>query len=217
MPRAIPVPERPPVAVAILARAPVAGACKTRLIPRLGAEGAARLQHWLLLRTVRLALAASLGPVTLWWEGEPDHPALAECRALGLPESRRQPDGDLGDRMHAAIAASAAPGGTLVIGTDCPALGTAHLCAAAAALAVQDAVLIPAEDGGYVLVGARRAAAELFAGVRWGRATVMAQTRDRLRALGWRWAEPATLWDVDLPGDLDRLLTACPDATAGLG
>jgi rSAM/selenodomain-associated transferase 1 len=202
--------------IAILAKAPVPGRTKTRLIPALGAGGAARLQEWLLQRTVRLAIDAGLGPVTLWWDGATDHPALAACRALGPLESRRQPDGDLGARMHAAIAESAVPGATLVIGTDCPALTVSHLHAAAAQLAAHDAVLYPAEDGGYVLIGLRRAAPEVFADMAWGKAQVMEQTRLRLRTLGWTWNEPATLWDVDRPEDLERLLAAWPEAGAAI-
>lgn len=209
-------PPAGPVGIAILARAPVPGQAKTRLIPRLGAEGAARLHAHLLLRTVRLACDAGLGPVSLWWEGDPAHPALAACRALGTLEVLRQPDGDLGVRMLAAMAASSAAGGTLVIGTDCPALMAGHLAEAAAQLATRDAVLYPAEDGGYVLIGAHQAAPELFANLPWGSDSVMGQTRDRLRLLGWRWSEPTMLWDVDRPEDLDRLLAAWPDARQAL-
>jgi rSAM/selenodomain-associated transferase 1 len=200
------------VGIDILAKAPLPGHAKTRLIPALGAEGAALLQEWLLLRTVTLAFDAGTGPVRLWWDGAPDHPALAACRALGPLESRRQPDGDLGERMHAAIVASGTPGGTLVIGTDCPALTTAHLREAAAQLATHDAVLCPAEDGGYVLIGARRPAPALFADIGWGSSLVMEQSRNRLLSLGWTWSEPVTLWDVDRPEDLERLLAAWPEA-----
>lgn len=204
------------VGIAILAKAPVPGQAKTRLIPALGAESAARLQDWLLLRTVALAFDAGIGPVCLWWEGAHDHPTLAACRALGPLESWRQPDGDLGDRMLAAIVESAAPGGTLVIGTDCPAFTVSHLRTAAAMLAAHDAVLYPAEDGGYVLVGMRHAAPEAFTDMPWGGATVMELTRQRLRTLGWTWSEPATLWDVDRPEDLTRLLAAWPEAGAAI-
>jgi glycosyltransferase A (GT-A) superfamily protein (DUF2064 family) len=75
-------------------------------------------------------------------------------------------------------------------------------------------VLYPAEDGGYVLIGLRRAAPEVFADMAWGQAQVMEQTRQRLRTLGWTWSEPATLWDVDRPEDLERLLAAWPEAGA---
>ncbi len=72
---------------------------------------------------------------------------------------------------------------------------------------VEDAVFIPAEDGGYVLVGLRRPQPRLFEGIDWGSERVMAQTRERLSELGLRWVELPTLWDVDRPGDLLRLAT----------
>jgi uncharacterized protein len=204
------------VAVAILARAPIPGQAKTRLIPALGATGAANLQRWLMQRTVAMALVADVGPVTLWCAGDPRHPDFALCRAFGSVALRHQPEGDLGARMLAALRESTTSA-TLVIGTDCPALTAAHLRNAAQQLADHDAVVLPAEDGGYVLIGAARPLPELFADVDWGTARVMAQTRDRLRAAGQRWCEPATLWDVDRPEDLARLAALCSEAPAFRG
>lgn len=204
----------PRVGVAILARAPIPGQAKTRLIPALGAEGAARLQRWLLQRTVAMALVADVGPVTLWCAGDPRHPDFALCRAFGAVAVRHQPDGDLGARMLAALRESSTPAGMLVIGTDCPAMTAAHLRQAAQALCQRDrvdAVICPAEDGGYVLIGMREAVAGAFDGIDWGTERVMAQTRERLAALGRRWEEPATLWDVDRPADLERLAAEFPD------
>jgi rSAM/selenodomain-associated transferase 1 len=201
-------------AIAILAKAPLPGLAKTRLMPLLGAAGAAALQGWLLRRTVATALAAELGPVTLWCTPDIDHAAFAACRTLGPLVLRQQVDGDLGARMLAAVAANTG-GGTLVIGTDCPRLDRERLRQAAASLATHDASLIPAEDGGYVLIGLRRAAPAVFAGVDWSTPQVMAQTRQRLHALGWRWHELAPLWDVDHPADFARLLATLPEA-AGL-
>lgn len=199
--------EETRVGVAILARAPVAGQAKTRLIPALGAVGAAALQDWMIGRALQTARAAGLGPVTLWLDGEiqavPDDIAV-----------RRQPDGDLGARLLAAIAAR--PGtrvmGTLVIGTDGPALTPDHLRAAATSLRRHDAVVIPAEDGGYVLIGMNQPCHAVFDHIAWGTDRVMAQTRERLRIAGLTWHEPATLWDVDRPEDLPRLFAMCPDA-----
>ncbi|MDO9602944.1 MAG: glycosyltransferase, partial [Rhodocyclaceae bacterium] len=71
-----------PVGVAILARAPIPGQVKTRLIPALGSAGAARFQHWLLQRTVHMALAADIGPVSLWCDGDPRHPDFAVCHSF---------------------------------------------------------------------------------------------------------------------------------------
>jgi hypothetical protein len=206
-------PEPGRVAVAVLARAPVAGQAKTRLIPALGAAGAADLQRWLLQRTVAMALAADVGPVSLWCAGDPQHPDFAHCRAFGSVAVRHQPEGDLGARMLAALSESTAAA-TLVIGTDCPALTATHLREAARALADHDAVVLPAEDGGYVLIGTARPQPALFAGIDWGTERVMAQTRERLRGAGLRWCEPAMLWDVDRPEDLPRLAAMYPEALA---
>lgn len=205
------------VGVAIFARAPVAGEAKTRLIPLLGAEGAAGLQDWMLQRTVAMAFAADVGPVTLWCEGDPEHPAFIRCRELGTLHIRSQVAGDIGRRMLAAVQDSPTAAGTLVIGTDCPALGTAHLREAARALAARDAVLIPVEDGGYVLIGMKAPAAGAFAGIDWSSPRVMAQTRQALAALGWHWDELATLWDVDRSEDVERLAALFPEVTLILG
>jgi rSAM/selenodomain-associated transferase 2/rSAM/selenodomain-associated transferase 1 len=193
-----------PVAIAVFSKAPRAGESKTRLIPALGAAAAARLQRRLCLRSLDLACRAANGKVTLW--AAPDHRqrffrAVQAQRGIAL---RSQTGSDLGERMANAFAAHAGP--LLLIGSDCPALTEAHLAAAATALHDgHDAVFIPAEDGGYVLVGLRRPQPKLFEGIAWGSEKVMAQTRERLIALGLRWAEPAMLWDVDRPKDLPRL------------
>lgn len=202
------------VGVAIMARAPIPGEAKTRLIPALGADGAARLQRWMLQRTVAMALVADVGPVSLWCAGDPAHRDFAVCRAFGKVDLHPQAAGDLGERMLAAVECASTPAGTLVIGTDCPALGATHLRESARALDDNDAVVIPAEDGGYVLIGMKQPAPELFAGIDWGSERVMSQTRQRLAAMGWRWSEPDPLWDVDLPRDLERLYANFPDAIA---
>lgn len=198
-----------PVAeIAVLAKAPVPGLAKTRLIPRLGADGAASLQGALTEHAVRTALAAGLGPVTLWCMPDEEHPAFARLAHRTGVALRNQRGADLGARMAHAVAEHAARGPVLLTGTDCPALTVEHLQAAAAALAQgHDAVLFPAEDGGYVLLGVTARHWELFEGIPWGSDRVMATTRERLRALGLRWSEPATLWDLDRPEDLDRLET----------
>lgn len=196
---------RPPVAIAILAKAPIPGLAKTRLIPHLGAEGAAALQGWLLQRTVATALRANLGPVTLWCAPDLCHPAFTAAGADRRLSLRQQPAGDLGQRMHQAVADSPCSAGTLVIGTDCPLLDSTHLQHAATALTEHRAAVIPAEDGGYVLIGMRDASSQVFAGIEWSTDRVMAETRHRLSGLGWTWAELDPLWDVDRSQDFVRL------------
>jgi uncharacterized protein len=193
-----------PVAVAVLAKAPLPGFAKTRLIPVLGAEGAALLQARLVERAVATACAARLGPVTLWAAPDESHPLFQAIGAHFGIALARQDNGDLGARMLTAMAAANMP--TLVIGTDCPALTSDHLRAAAGVLAVEsDAVIIPAEDGGYVLIGMRIPARAVFSDMRWGAPSILDETRRRLKELGLTWREPVALWDLDLPEDLARL------------
>lgn len=195
-----------PVAIAVFARAPLPGLAKTRLIPKLGANGAADLQRAFILRAVQTAVEAGLGPVSLWCAPDCAHPLFTRCRARFGVALHAQCAGDLGLRMFAAFAALCPQGPALLIGTDCPALTPAHLRKAAAVLREgDDAVFLPAEDGGYVLVGLRQAEPLLFADIPWGGAQVMAATRQRLRQTARRWREPARLWDVDHPCDLERL------------
>ncbi len=194
------------VAVQILARAPVAGAAKTRLIPALGAEGAARLQGKLVHDTVARAVASAAGPVTLYGTGEDGADFIGGvARAYGIAAAT-QPNGDLGQRMRAVLADGVARNTpAVVIGTDCPALTAAAIALAARRLHDHDAVLAPAHDGGYVLLGVHQAHAALFRGIEWGGAQVLAATRARLRELDWSWFELAARDDVDHPEDLDRL------------
>jgi rSAM/selenodomain-associated transferase 2/rSAM/selenodomain-associated transferase 1 len=191
-------------AVAVLAKAPLPGWAKTRLIPTLGAAGAARAQRSFALQTLATARAASTGPLTLWCAPDVGHRffrALARCHGV---RTVAQPAGDLGQRMAAAMHAHFAPTpGTplLIVGTDCPVLTPDHLQQAADALQSHDAVLIPAEDGGYVLIGLRRPVPEVFQRVDWSTPQVLEQTLDRLREAGASWRVLPPLWDVDEPAD----------------
>ena len=184
--------------VIVFARAPVAGRVKTRLIPVLGAAGAARLQRRLTRRALATALAARPARVELHFAGK--------LRAAGVPQ-RAQRGADLGQRMHRALSAGLRRyPRVLLIGSDCPALRASDLRLAARWLAGgADAVFAPAEDGGYALIGVRRNPAGLLDRVDWGTCMVMEQTRTLLRRLGWCWRELATVWDIDRPEDYRRL------------
>jgi rSAM/selenodomain-associated transferase 2/rSAM/selenodomain-associated transferase 1 len=196
--------SRAPAAVAVLAKAPVPGFAKTRLIPLLGAVGAARAQRGLALQTLVTATAASLGPLTLW--GAP-HAAHRFFRAMACRHGMDvvpQPAGDLGHRMAFAMDThfERTPGmPLLIVGTDCPVLTPEHLQNAADALKSHDAVLIPAEDGGYVLIGLRRPLPQVFQRVDWSTPQVLQQTLDRLREADATCQVLPPLWDVDEPAD----------------
>jgi rSAM/selenodomain-associated transferase 1 len=206
------MPNASSVTIAIMAKAPIPGQTKTRLIPAIGAHAAAILQERLTERTVATARAAAIGPVTLWCTPDPGHSSFRELVRRHAVTLKRQPAGDLGTRMLAAMAAMAASGRpTIVVGTDCPAFTPEHLRAAAHALRDADVVLIPAEDGGYVLIGARAAHPELFSGITWGTPTVLTETRARIAALGLTAIELPALWDLDTEADLARFERTFPE------
>ena len=194
------------VRIAVLAKAPIPGLAKTRLIPALGASGAARLQRRLTRMTVACALDAQLGAVTVWCTPDSRHRFFRALQRTSGVALLVQSSGDLGDRMHTAFRLHCVQGPLLVVGTDCPVLRPQHLREAARALIDgDDAAFYPAEDGGYALVGLRAPQPALFADMPWSTSRVMSETRARAHAQGLRVREFETLWDVDLPAQLERL------------
>lgn len=192
--------------VIVFAKAPVPGAAKTRLVPALGPAGAAALAARMLRHALAQAVAAGVGPVELCAAPDGSHPALQDAAAGADVALAAQGEGDLGQRMHRAFERHLrAHAGALLIGTDAPALDANVLRHAARALHDHDAVFVPALDGGYALIGLRRADPCCFDGMHWSHAQVMADTRDRLRAAGLHWAELPSLADIDEPADLVHL------------
>ena len=198
---------KPACMVIVFAKAPVAGTVKTRLAGALGAAGAACLAARMLDATTACALEAAVGPVEVCCAPDASHPAfMALIRSAAGPTLTEQGDGDLGQRMHRAFErALGTHASAIVIGTDAPALDAEYLREAATALHGHDAVIGPAIDGGYALIGLRRPQAALFDGIDWSTPRVLAQTRERLGRLGLTWAELAPLHDIDEPADLPHL------------
>jgi rSAM/selenodomain-associated transferase 1 len=194
-------------ALIVFAKAPVAGLAKTRLIPALGAEGAAALAARLLRHTLAQGEAAGFGALELCATPDATHPALVVAAREHGAALAEQGAGDLGARMQRALSRRLATHArVLLIGTDAPALDAAVLQQAAAALATHDAVFVPALDGGYALVGLSPHAPErLFAGIAWSTPQVMATTLERVAELGLRTALLAPLPDIDEPADLAHL------------
>ena len=194
-------------ALAVLAKAPVAGLAKTRLAPALGLAGAARAQRSFTLVALQCARAAALGPITLWCAPDTQHRFFRAVRNQ-VDTCVAQAEGDLGVRMGQAFQshfAEQAGQPLLLVGTDCPALAPGHLQQAARALQDHDVVLIPAEDGGYVLIGMRRWVPQAFQDITWSTDQVLLQTRQHLQDCGASWLELDALWDVDEPADWERL------------
>lgn len=174
---------------------------KTRLIPALGAEGAAALHRRLVLRSLRTAHALCQSEnveLEIRFAGDDANPMQHWLGDGWL--CRPQCEGDLGQRMAGAFADSFREGSpaTVIIGSDCPTLTPETLAAAFESLRTNPVVFGPATDGGYYLVGLTRLVPELFQGVAWGTETVLDQSLENLARLG---SKPALLQSLD---DLDR-------------
>jgi hypothetical protein len=189
----------------LFARFPEPGRVKTRLIPALGAEGAAALHRRLVLRTLRTALAASRAC-----------DAELEIRFTGGDENalhhwlgdevicRAQCAGDLGRRMAGAFEDSFREGvrATAIIGSDCPELTADLLACAFDKLSQASVVFGPARDGGYYLIGLTQPVPQLFREIHWSTETVLTESICISREAGFEPILLAPLSDLDVPGDL---------------
>ena len=200
----------------VFARNPQCGQVKTRLVPALGEQAATDIYRKLLADTLATASQAA-GRHELWVDCLPEQSELTALAGRhGMP-IRVQRGADLGARMHTALTAALWQARyAVLIGTDCPELDAAYLGNAFRALERYDAVLGPAADGGYVLIGLRRTDPRIFNDIPWGSDRVLATTRGRLRTIAWSWYELPTLHDVDEPADLKRFpaLAAMAGGTA---
>jgi len=195
-------------ALIVFAKAPVAGLAKTRLIPALGPDGAARLAERLLTHTLQQALALSVDHLELCVSPTEQHPAFERARnaAPGRLHITQQGDGDLGERMHRAFSRVLySHARVLLIGTDAPSLNATFLGQAKQALDSYPAVFVPALDGGYALVGLTRPAPVLFQAMTWSTPQVMDDTRTRAQRIGMTWVELPPVADIDEPADLVHL------------
>ena len=192
----------------LFARYPVPGQAKTRLIPALGPEGAARLHRRLTEHAVAVARAAGRGAragLTICFTGAPRRDFR---RWLGADLAyAAQPVGDLGARLRHAFSSAFRDGArrVIVFGADIPDISPQILIQAFAGLDAHDVVLGPAADGGYYLIGLKRDVPVLFSGISWGTELVRGQTHAVIGSLGLSVAELPTLGDVDLPVDAAAL------------
>jgi uncharacterized protein len=199
--------------IAVFCKAPVEGRVKTRLIAAYGAKRATTIYRELVGRTLRVVVEATSqmnAEASLWVADDVNDRCVAEWgERFSLPMFQ-QAEGDLGMRMsHCLHQLGAQFERVLLIGTDCTAFTAAHLIAASNALsATHPWVFIPAEDGGYVLVGTTTASATPFQGIAWSTPQVMLQTREALTTAGLAWHEMPMLWDVDTPADVEQAVAA---------
>ncbi len=208
--------------IVIVAKAPLPGQAKTRLIPALGADGAASLAAKMLRATVAEALeaarrcpglsvelAAAPGRNHPFWRDFVGRDHVGCDYGAARPEQQselmlvEQGEGDLGQRLWQAAERNIASGQSVIlIGTDCPAINADLLQQAAEALAATPAVMAPTADGGYALLGLTRVDESLFADMPWSTDVVAAETLARLQRLGWPVQSLAQLRDIDEPADL---------------
>ncbi len=194
-------------AVAVFARAPTPGKAKTRLIPLLGARGAAAFQVALISDAIRkveglgrrvaayfFLAGGGRTPVASWGS----HTTLMVQRGAGLGERLERAFRQLLCRHGSAV----------IIGTDSPTMPPQTLREALGELRFCDAVLGPCPDGGYYLIGLRRLRLGMLRGIRWGSAFAFRDTLRQLLQQGFSCSVLGTFRDVDRPGDVERLRRA---------
>ena len=191
----------------IFTKAPVAGESKTRLIPALGKQGAAKLQRRMSHHVIGMAMQAELAEVELQCFPDSSHEFFLELLDKQCIELNRQQGKNLGERMANAIRnALSQHRYAIVIGTDAPVIDADYLKAAFQQLAQGTGVVLgPAEDGGYVLIGLSTFEPRLFENIDWGTEQVLQQTLDRIKQTGLSLYQMPVQWDVDNPEDLLKI------------
>ncbi len=197
------------VTLIIFAKAPVPGYVKTRLIPLLGPQGAADTHKKLTEHSIKVAVRSSLYQVNLWCTPSAEDEFFFRMSENYSLQLFQQTGNNLGERMAFAFKETLVSNDVaLIIGTDCPMLTHSDIEMIVGKLQNgHEAAIIPAEDGGYVLLGLRKFSSTLFEDIIWGGADVYEQTREKILALDWKLYEHETFWDVDRPEDIKRLST----------
>ena len=195
----------PDTEILVFAKAPIPGQVKTRLIPAIGAEAAAKLYQQMLQQTLKTVVESALCKVRLLCTPDTSHPFLQSLSSHYSVPLDLQEGNNLGERMfNAAFRGLNEFENVILIGSDCPEMSASHLEDVMDILTQSDSdvVIIPAHDGGYVLLGLHRIDPVLFEGVSWGTEVVMSQTRGALEQLQWHWKEMEPLKDLDTFEDI---------------
>lgn len=207
--------DSPAAVLMQFAKWPEAGQVKTRLIPALGVSGALDA-HITLTQAVLSNLCSAGLAVQFWWDREQEWiPADAEALVHEIEqqgvEQKIQQGADLGQRMQDALSTGLKRYPlAMIVGSDCPSVEPGYVHQAVAMLQANDVVLGPSDDGGYVLIGARRVVPHMLDGIEWGTARALEQTRNRLLALGFSVGLLEPRWDVDEPEDWARFQRQSP-------
>lgn len=187
----------------IFTKSPVLGEVKTRLQPEYSPEQSLQIHKKLLLKI--LALTKELENIDIELCCAPNRNTMffLECENNFPITLSNQQGADLGERMAYSLSVALQTyNKVVIIGTDCPDLDKDYITQAFNSLSDVDAVIGPAVDGGYVLLGLQKFQIELFNGFNWGSDTVLAQTREILNDLSYSYEELGIMHDLDRPEDL---------------
>ncbi len=191
--------------VVVMAKAPIPGYAKTRMIPALGKEGAAQLQQMLTQQLIE-RLSPEL-KINLWCTPDIHHPLFQTLSAYPNIQLFSQVEADLGERMYVALQQGLEHKSyAIVVGTDIPSIDMSMVNKTIVELEKgYDAVILPIDDGGYGLLGIKQNHHKLFENIEWGTPKVYQQTIQRLKELHWRYYELPVSWDLDEPVDLEKI------------
>lgn len=194
--------------ILVYAKAPVAGKVNTRLIADIGVQAATRLQHDLIHHRLSMLSNAGLCDARLMCAPDQRHENFLQCKKQYAVSLADQTGDDLGERMYNGVTAALQQyRHCIIIGTDAPALDAETIKRVLEILhGNTEVVLVPAEDGGYVLIAMRQAHAFLFQDICWGSAEVMQQTKNKLNENAISFEELASCWDIDRLEDYQRYL-----------
>ena len=189
----------------IFSRYPEPGKTKTRMIPTLGARGAAQLQRKMsehTLNTARQLLTDRNVSIEVHFAG-----GTVQLMSQWLGQDLqyvKQVAGDLGCKMRSAFECAFNSGDrrVVIIGIDCPDIDRTILNNAFDLLQDRDLVLGSAEDGGYYLIGLNHLIPQLFQNIAWGTDLVLKQTTEIAQKFNLNYDYLPTLADVDRPEDL---------------
>jgi uncharacterized protein len=189
----------------VMTKGPELGRVKTRMQPYLTPQQSLALHLALINNTATKWQQDNICPMHLWVDGV-QQLLFEAIPILGKLPCFVQCAGDLGDKMYRAVVAtlsSSSIDGVILLGTDCPFINKDYLQSALTALHTgDDAIIGPAADGGYVLLGIKQPEPSLFENINWGSNTVLSTTIERLDALTWKYRQLPTLRDIDRPEDL---------------
>lgn len=192
-------------ALICFSRIPKPGKTKTRLMPYLSGENCAKL-HTAFLHDLSAMLKAYGLPCYIYYTGleKPEELQLLKDIFPFAADFLPQQGNDLGEKMHKALLHVLSLGYDCCVltGSDLPLMGAEHLDSGFAALEKADVTLGPTEDGGYYLVGIKKACYPLFSDQKYGEGSVYENAVKAVEMSGQSFSQALACSDVDTPDDL---------------